>query len=62
MNTDFEKTACGWQALITGVSAVKTIERLQFLINQPLMPKKLQKPINIGLFDETARNQLNLFD
>jgi len=62
MNTDFEKTACGWQALIPGMSAIKTIERLQLLINSPLIPKKPQKPINLGLFDETARNQLNLFN
>jgi hypothetical protein len=36
-------------------------ERLTLQASAPLTPKKSQKPMNIGLFDEDARNQLNLF-
>lgn len=36
-------------------------ERLALRMAAPLEARKPQKPLNIGLFDEDARNQLNLF-
>ncbi|MEL6502817.1 MAG: hypothetical protein AAFQ10_00045 [Pseudomonadota bacterium] len=46
-----------------GYSPVTLRERLEAMGNAPLTPKRLcvQKPCDVGLFDETARNQLDLF-
>jgi hypothetical protein len=56
-----EPTPIGQQTLIPGVRPVSIYERLMVLAAQPLGPKKLQKPCDLGLFDEVARNQLDLF-
>ncbi len=56
-----EWSECGEQTLIPGVRPVSLRERLTLQANTPLAPTKTQKPLNIGLFDEDARNQLNLF-
>ena len=56
-----ETTELGGQLLIPGVPAVSLRARLQLLIAQPLASSKPQKPLDIGLFDEAARNQLSLF-
>ena len=56
-----EWSDCGEQTLIPGVRPVSLHERLTLQASAPLTPKKSQKPLNIGLFDEDARNQLNLF-
>lgn len=56
-----EWSECGEQMLIPGVRPVSLRERLEFQAGAPLAAKKQQKPLNIGLFDEDARNQLNLF-
>ena len=56
-----EPTPIGEQTLIPGVRPVSIYERLMVLAAQPLGPKKLQKPCDLGLFDEVARNQLDLF-
>ena len=56
-----EPTPIGEQTLIPGVRPVSIYERLMVLAAQPLGPKKLQKPCDLGLFDEMARNQLDLF-
>jgi len=58
---DAEWSDCGEQTLIPGVRPVSLRERLTLQDSAPLIPKKSQKPLNIGLFDEDARNQLNLF-
>ena len=58
---DAEWSDCGEQTLIPGVRPVSLRERLTLQASAPLIPKKSQKPLNIGLFDEDARNQLNLF-
>jgi hypothetical protein len=58
---DAEWSDCGVQTLIPGVRPVSLRERLTLQASAPLTPKKSQKPLNIGLFDEDARNQLNLF-
>ena len=56
-----EPTPIGEQTLIPGVRRVSIYERLMVLAAQPLGPKKSQKPCDLGLFDEMARNQLDLF-
>ena len=56
-----EPTPIGEQTLIPGVRPVSIYERLMVLAAQPLGPKKSQKPCDLGLFDEVARNQLDLF-
>ncbi len=56
-----EPTPEGEQTLVPGVRAVSQRERLVLRMATPLGPRKPQKPLNIGLFDEDARNQLSLF-
>ena len=56
-----EITEQGEQVLVPGVVPVSLRQRLEHLRAAPLGPKKPQKPLNIGLFDEDARNQLDLF-
>lgn len=56
-----EMTPEGEQMLIPGIKRISQRERLQALLDAPLVPRCPQKPLNIGLFDEDARNQLSLF-
>jgi hypothetical protein len=56
-----EPTPEGEQTLVPGVAPVTLRERLALRIAASLGPRKPQKPLNIGLFDEDARNQLSLF-
>ena len=50
----------GTQTLVPGVRPVTVEDRLKCLADAPLAPRKEQKPLNIGLFDEDSRNQLDL--
>ena len=56
-----EPTPIGEQTLIPGVRRVSIYERLMVLAAQPLLPKKPQRSCDLGLFDEVARNQMDLF-
>lgn len=56
-----EPTPIGEQTLIPGVRPVSIYERLMVLAAQPMGPDKPQRPCDLGLFDEAARNQLDLF-
>ena len=56
-----EATDQGEQKLIHGVHPVSMKVRLNVLAAHPLAPTKLQKPCNIGLFDDVTRNQLDMF-
>ena len=56
-----EATAIGPQALVPGVRPVSMKARLEALAAHPLEPRRLQKPCDIGLFDDVARNQMDLF-
>lgn len=56
-----EPTPHGEQMLVPGVTPISLRERLEQLTQAPLMPRKLQKPLDVGLFDLAARNQLDLF-
>ena len=57
---DSEATSAGEQLLVPGVKPVTVRDRLDRLASLPLAPTKPQKPLDIGLFDEAARNQLSL--
>ena len=56
-----EAMAEGEQILVPGIAPVTIRDRLGLRMAAPLTPRKPQKPLNIGLFDEDARNQLCLF-
>jgi hypothetical protein len=60
-DTAAEQTEAGEQLLAPFVAPISVRERLAHLIAQPLAPHKAQKPLDIGLFDGAARNQLSLF-
>jgi hypothetical protein len=49
------------QLLVPGVKPISLRERLEWRAQAPLQPRKLQRPLDIGLFDLAARNQLDLF-
>lgn len=56
-----EPTGAGEQLLVPGVRPIGLKERLEWRAQAPLQPRKLQQPLDIGLFDLAARNQLDLF-
>ena len=56
-----EATDQGEQKLIHGVHPVSMKARLNVLAAHPMASTKLQKPCDLGLFDEVARNQLDMF-
>jgi hypothetical protein len=56
-----EATAIGPQALVPGVRPVSMKARLEALAAHPMASDRLQKPCDIGLFDDMARNQMDLF-
>lgn len=56
-----ERTDQGEQTLVPGVKPITRRDRLQALMDAPLLPKWAQKPCNVGLFDEDARAQLDIF-
>jgi hypothetical protein len=56
-----EPTPEGEQILIPGVRPISVRERIETAMAAPLRPRLRQKPLDIGLFDEDARNQLSLF-
>jgi len=58
---DTEATVQGQQVLVPGVRPVSMKARLEVLAAHPLGSDRLQKPCDIGLFDEVARNQMELF-
>lgn len=56
-----EATPEGEQMLVPGVAPISVRQRIEARMAGPLVPRKPQKPLDIGLFDEAARNQLDLF-
>lgn len=58
---DSERTAQGEQMLVAGVAPITPRDRLALRLAAPLTPRAPQKPCDLGLFDEAARNQLSLF-
>ncbi len=58
--SETEPTPIGEQTLVPGVRRVSIYERLMVLAAQPLGPNRLQKPCDLALFDDVARNQPDL--
>jgi hypothetical protein len=58
---DTEATVQGQQVLVPGVRPVSMKARLEALAAHPLVSQRLQKPCDIGLFDDCLRNQMDLF-
>ncbi|RWX68862.1 hypothetical protein [Mesorhizobium sp. M2A.F.Ca.ET.039.01.1.1] len=56
-----EATPEGEETLVPGVRPITTRDRLEFLMDAPMRPRAAQKPLDIGLFDDAQRNQLDLF-
>lgn len=58
-----ERTAIGDQFVVQGYRPVTQKERLDHQVTLPMQPKRpcVQKPCDVGLFDEISRNQLDLF-
>ena len=56
-----EATSLVQQVLVPGVRPVSMKARLEVLAAHPLTSDRLQKPCDLGLFDEVARNQMDLF-
>lgn len=58
---DVEQTVAGTQTLVPGVTPVTLGDRLAVLANAPMLPKRVQRPADHGLFDTNGRNQLEMF-
>ncbi len=48
------------QMTIAGVEPVSLVERLLWAAQQPLQPKRVQRPLDIGFWDP-IRDQLEMF-
>lgn len=58
---EVEQTVAGTQTLVPGVTPVTLGDRLAVLANAPLLPRRVQRPADHGLFDTNGRNQLEMF-
>jgi hypothetical protein len=58
---EVEVTAIGIQTLVAGVAPITPAQRLTLRADAPLLPKKPQRPLDLGLFDTAARNQIEMF-
>ena len=61
MPFETEATAIGNQTLVPGVTPITPRDRLAMRANAPLEPRKPQRPADHGLFDNSARNQIEMF-
>jgi hypothetical protein len=61
MTPKTEMTPIGEQTLVAGVRPITQRDRLQMRLQAPLQPRCPQKPLNVGLWNGDARNQLDLF-
>lgn len=61
-----EPTEAGEQTVVRGVRPVTLRDRLAVMAARPMLPKRnpnaQQKPCDHGLFDEVARDQIDLID
>ncbi len=61
-----EHTEAGEQTLVSGVRSITLRDQLIVMADRPLQPKcnpnTQQKPCDVGLFDDVARNQIDLLD
>lgn len=58
---EVEQTLAGPQTLVPGVAPVTLGDRLALLANAPMLPTRVQRPADHGLFDTNGRNQLEMF-
>ncbi len=58
---EVEQTVAGVQTLVPGVTPVTLGDRLAVLANAPMVPRRVQRPADHGLFDANGRNQLEMF-
>ena len=58
---EVEATPIGNQTLVPGVAPITPAQRLSLRANAPMEPRKPQRPADHGLFDTTARNQIEMF-
>jgi hypothetical protein len=58
---EIEKTAQGLQIMLGDVRPPTMRGKAQWLADQPMMPRRRQKPCDVGLFDSESRKQLDLF-
>ena len=58
---EVERTPQGLQLMVDGVRPAGMKDRLDWLMAQPMRPRRLQKPCDEGLFDTESRKQLELF-
>lgn len=56
-----EPTEQGEQTLAPGIRPITQKGRLQLLWDAPLRPRRSQKSLSVGLFDEVVRSQLDMF-
>jgi hypothetical protein len=56
-----EPTEAGEQVLVPGVRPILLRERLEARAAAPMLPARPQRPLDFGLFDLAARDQLELF-
>jgi len=57
-----EVTDHGEQVLIPDIKPITPSECLVLMMDAPLVPRREQKPLNIGLFDQDGRAQLDILD
>lgn len=61
-----EPTDAGEQSLVCGVRPITLRDRLTAMAARPMLPKRnpnaMQKPCDQGLFDQAARDQIDLID
>ena len=66
LSLETEATPEGEQTLVPGVRPVTLRDRLEARMEAPMTPRRnpdaRQRPLDIGLFDEAARRQLDLMD
>jgi hypothetical protein len=55
-----ERTPQGLRLMLGGIRPASMKVRLTWLVEQPMRPRKRQKPCDVGLFDSQSRNQLEL--
>lgn len=58
---EVEQTVAGVQTLVPGVAPLTLGDRLAVLANAPMLPRRLQRPADHGLFDTNGRNQFEMF-
>ena len=59
---EVERTPEGLQLMLGGVRPQTMKDKLEWLVAQPMQPRKRQKPCDVGLFDTERRNRWNCSD